>query len=420
MKLFQSSFFRHFMTIFSGGVVAQLISFLVEPVLTRIYTPEEFALFAQFISITTIFSVIATARYELAIMLPSNHRGSINILALSVLISFFVGILVLLLLILFGDKLVFIYQTDKLLVYLWIAPFSVFIAGVTQALNYWMLRYEQFKTISFGRVVQSASNATGNVGLGILKWSTWGLIVSYLVGQLVSFFVFLRTFLKKDYKALKLVQKGEMKSMAKEYSDFPKINTWHAFTDIFQQSLVIMLLSYFFTAEDVGYYSRTYRLLIAPLTLIGSSMGQVFFHRASKYVHEHQNLRSFVVKNLLFISALAIPLFLLIIFFAPYLFEWFLGKGWDKAGVMAQYMAPWLMFTMIVSPMSTLPLVLHRQKTAFLFSLIGNSLIILSIFVGGNIGHGIYLSLGIVSISMSLYFIILLGWYLKISSALSK
>lgn len=420
MRLFQSTFFRHFMTIFSGGVVAQLISFLVEPVLTRIYTPEEFALFAQFISITTIFSVVATARYELAIMLPSNRRSSINILALSVLISFFVGILVLLLLILLGDKLVLIYQTDKLQVYMWIAPFSVFVAGVTQALNYWMLRYEQFSTISIGRVVQSVSNAMGNVGLGVLKWSTWGLIASYIVGQLLSLFVFLRTFLKKDYKTLKFVQRDEMKSMAKEYSDFPKINTWHAFTDIFQQSLVIMLLSYFFTAEDVGYYSRTYRLLIAPLALIGSSMGQVFFQRASKYVHEQQSLRPFVLKNVLLISAFAIPLFLLIIFFAPWLFEWFLGKGWDKAGVMAQYMSPWLMFTMMVSPVSTLPLVLQRQKTAFMFSLIGNSLIILSIFVGGSIGHNIYWSLGIVSITMSLYFIVLLGWYLKISTVVKK
>jgi len=125
VKIYESTFVRQVFTIFSGGAIAQIIPFLVEPLLTRIYTPEEFALFAQFISITTLFTIVATARYELAIMLPNTLRLSVNILALSFIISFITSVVSVVIIAIFGKHIVKFLNNEPLLNYLWLSPFKI-------------------------------------------------------------------------------------------------------------------------------------------------------------------------------------------------------------------------------------------------------------------------------------------------------
>jgi O-antigen/teichoic acid export membrane protein len=70
----------------TGTAIAQAIPIGISPILTRIYTPDNFGVFAIFFSITTIFGTIASARYELAVMLPEREEDAINIFALGFII----------------------------------------------------------------------------------------------------------------------------------------------------------------------------------------------------------------------------------------------------------------------------------------------------------------------------------------------
>ena len=47
-----------------GSSVGQLITIGVSPILTRLYTPEDFGVWAFYISVVSIFSIIATGKYE--------------------------------------------------------------------------------------------------------------------------------------------------------------------------------------------------------------------------------------------------------------------------------------------------------------------------------------------------------------------
>lgn len=414
-QYYYSPFIKSVLTIFTGGAIAQVIPFIVEPVLTRIYTPEEFALFAQFVSFTTLFTIVATARYELAIMLPKTERKSINVFALSLIISMVVTIISFIIVLLFRFPIAHFLKNDKLCIFLFLTPIVVFIAGLYQALNYWSLRNKRFGLISISRIVQTTINSGGNILFGLLKWGSKGLIVAFIIGQFISFFSFLGKFFRSDKRTVKLINKKEMKEMATHYSDFPKINSLHAFTDIVQQSLVIFLLSYFFTSDDVGYYSRTFRLLIAPVSLIGSSVGQVFFQRASSEYAQGKSIREFVIKNLKIMLWVAIPFLIVISTLAPQIFGWFLGKGWEQAGFYARYISLWLTMSILISPISTIPLIVGKQKQAFLLSLFGNSLIIISVWIGGFFFKEIKISLMLISLTMFIYFLFILFWFVKVS-----
>lgn len=66
----KSEFSRNVLTLMTGETIAQAIPTAISLILTRIYTFENFGVFALFAAIADIFGSIANGRYKLAIMLP--------------------------------------------------------------------------------------------------------------------------------------------------------------------------------------------------------------------------------------------------------------------------------------------------------------------------------------------------------------
>ena len=178
------------MTLVSGNTIAQIIPLLAEPFLTRLFPPEDFGLLALFISISSLFAVIATGRYELAIMLPSKEKEAINLAGLSFLVTIFTTVLSLLVVWIFNGPICRILSSESISTYLYLVPLVVFFTGLTQTLNYWFSRKKQFRKISVARIVQSSTAAGTGVGSGIMKMGTIGLISAQVLGSVFSAFYF--------------------------------------------------------------------------------------------------------------------------------------------------------------------------------------------------------------------------------------
>ena len=83
----QSAYARNVLTLMTGTSLAQAIPVAISPILTRLYSPEEFGLFALYMAVAMIVSVLVTGRYELAILLPRNEPDALHIAALAIIIS---------------------------------------------------------------------------------------------------------------------------------------------------------------------------------------------------------------------------------------------------------------------------------------------------------------------------------------------
>ena len=75
----KSDFLKNVFTLLSGATVAQIITLISIPILTRIYTPEDFGYIAIYLSIANIVAAFSTGRYELAIMLPKKRIEALAI-----------------------------------------------------------------------------------------------------------------------------------------------------------------------------------------------------------------------------------------------------------------------------------------------------------------------------------------------------
>ena len=75
-----NQFFRDTLILVGGTISAQVIVLLASPILTRIYSPEEFGILSVYSAILAFFTIFASLRYELAIPLPEKKEAANHIL----------------------------------------------------------------------------------------------------------------------------------------------------------------------------------------------------------------------------------------------------------------------------------------------------------------------------------------------------
>ncbi len=73
-KIVTSELTRNSAKLLSANVVAQAIGLLVYPILTRLYSPEDFGLLNLFLSIGGVLALLSTAEYQYAIVVPKTEN----------------------------------------------------------------------------------------------------------------------------------------------------------------------------------------------------------------------------------------------------------------------------------------------------------------------------------------------------------
>lgn len=414
-RLRSSEYLSNVLTLFTGSVLEHLIPLLILPVLTRLYTPAEFGVLALFISITSILSAIATGRYEMAIMLPEKDLDAVHLFGVGFTICLFLSLLSLALGLFCKGLITHLLNNEVIGHWLFLVPVGVFAAGIFQMLIIWNSRSKRFRQLAFTRVGQSMSTGAVNIGGGLLKTGVGGLIGGNVVGQIVADTALGQSFIRQNQRAFKNVTIKGMLFQAKKYSDFLKINTLHALADILNFSLLNFIISSFFGANILGYYAFTFKNIRGPLRLIATSFNQVFFQKATQIHNEKGNIYPVMKKNMVLTAILGFPVFIILLFFGPWLFRLLFGPGWETAGHFAQILSPMLWLNFITAPFSQLPIILNRQKAFFFISLtsftlsLGTFLIFLHFFNTFEYSLMAYVTV------YSLFLLYIIIWFLNIS-----
>lgn len=402
------------LTLLTGTTLAQLVPILISPILSRIYLIEDFGYLATLMSIVSPLVIISSLRYELAIVLPKKNSDAVNLLALSLLIVFIISMLSLL------GVFLFIYlnplqNNDLITKWLYFCPIIIFSLGFYQCLNNWANRLKKYKDLAVYRISNSVTNGVVTLSLGLLKTGPWGLLIGIISGYLTGQLIITLTLYKSIKKVWHHVSFHQIFLKAKEYKIFPFANSIQATSDVFQINGIIYFTSYFFNSAIVGWYSFAIRILQAPMNLIGAAIGQVFYQQASYFYNNEICLQPLVKKTIIKSALIGSPVLLILILFGPALFEFVLGENWREAGVYAQILAPFIYLDFIRSPISQIPIVINKQKKLLLFSIISNTLLIISMLYGGLVAKDIKYGFGLLSISQSIYIISIIIWIYKIS-----
>ena len=404
----KGGFVFNVLVLMTGTTIAQAIPIAISSILTRIYSPENFGVFALFISITSILSVVITGRYELAIMLPEKDEDSINVVVLSILIAFSLSFFILLIVSIFNTQITRLLGNQEISKWLYFVPLTVLLIGIYQSLSYWSIRKKQFKRLSVSKISKSAARGFANIPLGFLNFGSTGLITGSLVGQTVATSVLSWQFWKNDRNTRKNISKEKMLYNAKRYKNFPKYSMGAAFANMLSYNIINILISSFYNINTLGFYSLVNRVLVMPSSLIGSSISQVFFQRASEERNRYGNTRLVFNATLRKLIIISLPFFAILYFIVKPLFAFVFGEEWRIAGRYAQILIPLFSIRFIASSLSIINSVFEKQKISLSWQIGLLVLSILTIFICNYLGFNFDVFLKYFTAVLSMYYLLLL------------
>ena len=411
----KSEFSRNVLTLMTGTTIAQAIPIAISPILTRLYSPEDFGILALYMSIASLLAVVATGRYELAIMLPRKESDAFNVVVLSLAIAILISLFSFMVVFTFNEQITNMLNNPKISNWLYFVPLTILLTGTYQSLNYWNNRKKQYKLISTTRVVQSASSGVSNLTFGFSGYTYGGMILGGLIGQVVSTSILSKKLLQDDSGLFKYISKAKIFALMKKYKKFPLVNSLHAFINILKENSVNIFIALKYSSSVLGYYFFMLRLMKLPSGLLGSSIAQVFYREATERFAVEKNIQGLVlslIKKLALISILPIGLFY---FVAEDLFRIVFGEEWIVAGSYAKAITPYILFHFIASPMGMVPLIVNEQEKAFFWGLFESILFVSLFIVGYFVFSDLTITLYLLSIVMPLYFLIYFYWIYRIA-----
>ncbi|WP_396267887.1 oligosaccharide flippase family protein [Ideonella sp.] len=378
----KQGFVRAIAVLVGGTAAAHAVTALAMPILSRLYDPADFGALAVLTAIVSTIGVVACLRYDVAVALPRSDEDSLALLTISLASAAVAGLLACAVVAVFFDSLVLWFGEPALDQGKWLIPIGIFCFGAWNALQSWHIRQQNFGSIAKARLGQALATSSVQAISATMGAGTIGLLAGPAAGFAASLVALI--YLGRDYfiKSFAIRILKNLKTIAKQYIKYPLYSTLEAFSNQAASQVPIVIIAATLGTTQVGHLALAMLALQAPMSLLGSAVGQVYLSRAPE---EHQqgklgDFTSHVIANLVKVGAGPI---LAIGIISPSLFPVVFGSNWEAAAVFVTWMAPWFFLQFIASPISMALHVVGAQGAAM-----GLQVFALVIRVGATWGAG--------------------------------
>lgn len=332
------------------------------PLLTRLYSPAEFGLYALFSAFVGVASVGACLCLDLAIVQSRSEREADELceacilsLPLTVTLS---GVL------LAGLIAVGAFGYASLP---WrgvpLAMALVALNGIYVASRYRQLREQRYGLLARVTLMQSVGRALAPLAWFLLLPNWIGLALGELTGRSLGVRGLTRSLGLFAAGHGFVVRVRKWWHVVRREKQYTTLLLGTVLVDACASLLISPLLAGYYGAGAAGEYFLVASMLVAPSALIGTAAADVLHARGARLLHESPGRLPFYLARaagLLLLAGCAIygPVYLL----APYVFPMLFGEKWTYIAQIAQAMTPFMIVAFAASPCSRLLLVLNRSE----------------------------------------------------------
>jgi O-antigen/teichoic acid export membrane protein len=339
--LLKKDFTKNLITMYTGAIIGQIIALLIVPLLTRIFSAEQFGDMALYVSMANVLGLISTFLYDKAIVLSKDEDEAFHTSVISssfVLLFAFICFFVILI---FHNSFVQLLDAKRISIYLYFLPLSIIFLGFGRVFQGWFNFLKKYKILSVNRIVQISSTNFTNFLLGLIfRPQTLLLFIGNIFSQFMTSFMFIFYISKNKLINFKNISFSKIKKLIIEYRSFPFYTMPMVLLNSISLDILIYTLNINYSPEMVGYYVNSRRMMYYPLTLLSVSFTTVFY---KKMVDTDKKIKLYLSSY--FIN-LAMAFFILIpiVFFGKEIYVFILGKNWALSGTMAIILAPFVAF----------------------------------------------------------------------------
>ncbi|MGH2584925.1 MAG: lipopolysaccharide biosynthesis protein [Dehalococcoidia bacterium] len=359
-------FVRSVALLAGSAALGQAVLILASPVLTRLYSPDDFGVLAVFTSVIYMLAGITALRYQLGIPLPEDDETAASLLVLCLIVVVGTSSLIAIMVWALGAQITQWTNVPELRPYLWLLPISLFGAGVYLTFTAWGIRKGAFRQMARTRISQGVVPTALQLALGFAHVGTPGLLFGAAAGQAAGSETLIGLAWRRSGEAFHRVTPQRIRYVASHYRRFPLFGAPGVLLSSVGLSLPMFVLAALYNPQVVGWYALAQRVVARPLEFIVLAVAQVYLSQSAKVASSRvQDLPKMVAKVLGGMALVVVPYILVLVLVARWLFPLVFGAEWAEAGLYAQVLSIMLVVQMIVAPIGDTLDVLQRQDLYF-------------------------------------------------------
>ncbi|MCU0383355.1 MAG: oligosaccharide flippase family protein, partial [Cyclobacteriaceae bacterium] len=239
--------------LFSGTVIAQLISIVSLPVLQHYYPPEDFALLNTFTSLTVLISSVATFKLEYAIVPAKSSLEATKIALTSSIYVFLISLVSMLIFLLLPALILPKKLHEASLLFVIGVPLSTFLFANNEIVMFWQNRLGQFKRMSAGKIFNSASMESSRFIMLAINEKIPGLVIGRILGYATNLIYSLSSLgIKEMPKLFGLINWKVVKKISVRYKSFPLFTMPSSLLNNLTAYLFLYLFITFYNNHEAG------------------------------------------------------------------------------------------------------------------------------------------------------------------------
>jgi O-antigen/teichoic acid export membrane protein len=349
-QVFSGSFIRDVAKLSLGTLAGRLLTVAALPLLTRLYSPEDFALLASYVAIVSTIAVAACLRFEIAIPLADTDDDAKHLLVLALLALAAVTLVALLVVLAWPQQLTTSTGQPALQAYGWLIPVGIAALGLYSVMQYWATRARRFTQIAQTRISQAVVGVVTSVSMGWAGIAPLGLLLGNLLNTSAGSLRLARWSIKNDAHLFKGLGLRGLKSTLHQYKRYPIYSTPESFFNTAGVQVPVILVAAY-AGEEAGFLMLAIQIMAAPMGLLGNSISQVYVSRAQQALHQG-GVSTFTGTIMLRLFKVGLMPFLTLGIVSPWLVPYIFGMNWLRTGEIISWLTPWMLLQFVVSPVS--------------------------------------------------------------------
>jgi len=356
----RSAYYKNVITVLAGATGAQALPMLVAPLLTRLCSPAEMGTFSVWLGVIAVTSIVATLRFEAAMVLDHGERQqglcfrvvawSATWLALALTA---------------GTIAARLLGLRALADMSWLEMLTIgagtWLTATGQLVLSYAASHNLFGAAAKTKIVQAGTIALSQLALLYAGLDSAGLLLGQLIG-LCTGLAAARWLLTPPMARFAVTLDREQRAYLARHRAFWRYSLPSSLLNAVVSQLPLFMIGMHHGVWAAGLFALTQRVLSAPISLIASSVLEVFKRQAVVEFQTVGNCRACYRATFRTLLLLALGPSLILFLFSPQLFSWIFGAEWRPAGELARILAPLYFLNFLASPLSYVFSVVGRQK----------------------------------------------------------
>lgn len=357
-----------------------LVQLVISMVLARLIAPEEFGVVAIATVIIAFIYILTDLGIGPAII--QNHELSKADTSSIFSFTLYVGVFFSLLLFVSSNPIADFYKEVKLSTICKFLSLQVLFTTWNMVPNALFMKDKRFKFIAIRTVFLQIITGIISIIYAFNGGGCYALIVSPIVTSILLFFIGI-----KEYPQ-KVSLKFDFVPLKKIFS-FSIYQFLFNFMNYFSRNLDKLIIGKYIGMQGLGYYEKSYRLMLMPLQNVSQVIAPVIQPYFSEFQDDKSRIASYYNKITKLIATLSFPIGVVLFYCADELIRIFFGSNWAGAVPTFQILALSLPVQMIMTTSGSIYQSANSTKAMFwngtLNTLITISGFIVSVIVSSTI-----------------------------------